>query len=63
MSGQRARIDALKAVLDKLPAEVHDPPKPARIDDVFDALAVAWSARRWVRGEAIIVGENPTFVY
>lgn len=38
------------------PAEVLSrTPRPARADDALDALAAAWSARRWLRGEALVL--------
>jgi predicted RNase H-like nuclease len=33
-----------------------DLPAGARFDDALDALAVAWTARRWVAGEALVFG-------
>jgi len=33
-----------------------DLPDGARLDDVLDALAAAWSAGRWARGEAEVLG-------
>ena len=30
----------------------------ARLDDVLDALAVAWSAQRWARGAAEVLGDE-----
>jgi predicted RNase H-like nuclease len=35
-----------------------DLPPGARLDDVLDALAVAWSARRWARGAAEVLGNE-----
>lgn len=33
-------------------------PRPARADDALDALACAWSAARWARGEALVLGDR-----
>ena len=44
----------LPGVLDAL-AEV---PARAGLDDALDALACAWVARRWVRGEATVLGDG-----
>ena len=33
-----------------------DLPAGARLDDALDALAAAWSARRWARGAAEVLG-------
>jgi predicted RNase H-like nuclease len=33
-----------------------DLPAGARFDDALDALAVAWTARRWAAGEAVVFG-------
>jgi predicted RNase H-like nuclease len=48
--GQAARVTALLGWLPHLALD--EVPRPARTEDALDALAVAWSARRWVRGEA-----------
>lgn len=32
-------------------------PRPARADDALDALACAWSALRWERGQAVELGD------
>jgi predicted RNase H-like nuclease len=32
-------------------------PRPARADDALDALACAWSALRWARGQAVELGD------
>jgi len=62
-TGQQDRVEALRSVLGPLPDAAVSPPAPARPDDALDALAVAWSTRRWALGEALIVGENPRFIY
>ena len=35
-------------------------PRPARaaVDDCLDALVCAWTAARWLRGEAVVLGEE-----
>ena len=33
-----------------------DPPASAALDDALDALACAWTALRWRRGEAEVLG-------
>jgi predicted RNase H-like nuclease len=48
--GRTARIAALQTWLPDL--RLADVPRPARTEDALDALAVAWSALRWWRGEA-----------
>ena len=53
--GAGQRIAALARFVD--PAEaLGDLPAGARLDDVLDALAAAWSAGRWARGEAEVLG-------
>lgn len=39
-----------------LPAGWPPAPKPARPDDALDALACAWTARRWLSGRAEVLG-------
>ncbi len=71
--GVRARVAALIAAFDGLRAAGLDDPvglvEPAEgapavpngrigVDDVLDALAVAWSARRFASGEALVLGEG-----
>jgi predicted RNase H-like nuclease len=41
-------------VLDLLEAA----PPVARLDDALDALACAWVAERWLRGDATVVGDG-----
>ncbi|MCX6462787.1 MAG: DUF429 domain-containing protein [Pseudonocardiales bacterium] len=53
--GAGQRIAALARWLDA-PAALADLPAGARLDDVLDALAAAWSARRWADGSAEILG-------
>lgn len=53
--GAGQRIAALARFLDPAVA-LADLPAGARLDDVLDALAAAWSAARWARGEAEVLG-------
>lgn len=53
--GAGQRIAALARWLD-VPAALADLPSGARLDDVLDALAAAWSARRWADGVAEVLG-------
>ncbi len=56
--GAGQRIAALGRWLDVATA-LGDLPPGARLDDVLDALAAAWSAARWARGEAEVLGGGP----
>ena len=51
--GALLRLRALEAALGPVPP---DPPVSAALDDALDALACAWTARRWARGEADVLG-------
>lgn len=53
--GQGQRITALAGWVDPVRAFA-DLPAGARLDDVLDALAAAWSAARWAAGCADVVG-------
>jgi len=53
--GAGQRIAALGRWVD-LAAALGDLPAGARLDDVLDALAAAWSARRWACGTAEVLG-------
>ncbi len=53
--GAGQRIAALARWLD-VAAALGDLPAGARMDDVLDALAAAWSARRWACGTAEVLG-------
>ena len=55
--GAGQRIAALATWVDPAVA-LGDLPAGARIDDVLDALAVAWSAARWARGTAEVLGDE-----
>ncbi|GAC1611693.1 MAG: DUF429 domain-containing protein [Mycobacteriales bacterium] len=53
-AGRAARSVALGAVLPAWPP----PPRPARTHDALDALVCSWTARRWLRGEAHVLGDG-----
>ena len=55
--GAGQRIAALARWLDPAVA-LADLPTGARLDDVLDALAAAWSAQRWASGVAEVLGEE-----
>jgi predicted RNase H-like nuclease len=55
--GAGQRIAALGRWLDVARA-LGDLPAGARLDDVLDALAAAWSAQRWAAGTAEVLGEE-----
>ena len=55
--GAGQRIAALARWVDPARA-LADLPVGARLDDVLDALAVAWSAARWADGAAEVIGEE-----
>ncbi len=51
--GALARVRALEGAFGPVPPEA---PVQAGLDDALDALACAWTARRWVTGEAEVLG-------
>ncbi|GEL20737.1 DUF429 domain-containing protein [Pseudonocardia asaccharolytica] len=53
--GAGQRIAALARWVDPAVA-LADLPTGARLDDLLDALACAWSAARWARGDAEVLG-------
>lgn len=56
--GERGAADRLRALSGWLAdpeAALAAAPRPARVDDALDALAVAWSARRWLLGQARVL--------
>ncbi|WP_338051692.1 DUF429 domain-containing protein [Pseudonocardia acidicola] len=55
--GAGQRIAALTRWVDPAAALVDLPPG-ARFDDVLDALAASWSAWRWARGVAEVIGDE-----
>jgi predicted RNase H-like nuclease len=56
--GRARRLAALTAVWPDVAALVSQAPRPAAPDDALDALACAWVARRWLRGEAVVLGDG-----
>ena len=57
VAGRKARLDVLRTWLPAL--ELPSPmPGRARPDDCLDALACAWTAARWLRGEAEVLGDE-----
>lgn len=55
--GAGQRIAALARWVDPAVA-LADLPAGARLDDVLDALAAAWTAQRWHHGEAQLLGDE-----
>lgn len=53
--GALQRLRALEAVLGPVPV---DAPAGAGLDDALDALACAWTAGRWLRGAAEVLGDD-----
>ncbi|HEU0102128.1 MAG TPA: DUF429 domain-containing protein [Mycobacteriales bacterium] len=51
--GALLRLRALEQALGPVPP---DAPAGAAVDDALDALACAWTALRWLRGEAEVLG-------
>ncbi|WP_460866698.1 DUF429 domain-containing protein [Rhodococcus aerolatus] len=56
--GQGQRVAALARWCDLAAGLADLPPGPA-LDDVLDAVACAWSARRWAAGTADVLGGEP----
>ena len=52
-AGALARVQLLTEVFGTLPTDV---PAQAGLDDCLDALVCAWTALRWLRGEAEVLG-------
>lgn len=57
--GYARRVAALATWLADPERTLASAPRPARADDAADALAVAWSARRWLYGTAMILPYDP----
>lgn len=53
--GIAARIAALQTWLPGVLGDLERVPAGPRLDDALDALAVAWTARRWVSGAATVL--------
>jgi len=51
--GRAERVEALRHVFGDVTALVEPPPPAASRDDVLDALAGAWTARRYVAGSSL----------
>ncbi|MDQ6648535.1 MAG: DUF429 domain-containing protein [Actinomycetota bacterium] len=58
-AGRAGRLEALACWLAGVSELVATRPRPARPDDALDALAAAWSALRWARGEAGVLPVVP----
>lgn len=58
LAGRLSRLEVLRTWLPdvQLPAPL---PGRAQPDDCLDALACAWTAQRWLRGEAEVLGGDP----
>ncbi len=56
--GAAARIAALQRWLPGVLDALREVPARARLDDALDALVVAWSASRWARGDARVLGDG-----
>ena len=60
-AGEAERLAALEAVFsnvrDAVETPIQGPPRPS-LDDLLDAAAAAWTARRIVLGEAVCLGEG-----
>jgi predicted RNase H-like nuclease len=57
-AGARARLDLLAGAGVHLPADL-GPAAVVPVDDVLDAAVAAWSARRYLRGEAVSFPDPP----
>lgn len=62
--GVAQRMTALSAFVDlpQLVDEIAALEDGPAMDDALDAVAAAWSARRWVTGEATLFGERPDLI-
>lgn len=56
-AGRRQRLAVLRTWLPRLELPVRRPGR-ATADDCLDALACAWTAQRWLRGEADVLGDE-----
>jgi predicted RNase H-like nuclease len=57
-AGVGVRLRLLQSWLPTVLDALADVPGRAGLDDALDALACAWVARRWVRGEATVLGDG-----
>ena len=55
--GAAERLDALESEFADLDAALH-PPRGAALDDLLDATAAAWTARRMAAGTAMALGQG-----
>jgi len=55
--GRVERIDALRDAFPRIDALLAAAPRGARPDDMLDACAAAWTARRMARGTAVVLGD------
>src|SRR4051794_25160789 len=58
--GITQRLDAVAAEWPDVRSLVAKAPAPAAVDDALDALACAVTARRWLTGGAIVLGDGST---
>jgi predicted RNase H-like nuclease len=56
--GVAARLRLLGAAHREVSGIVESRPRRIPVDDALDALACAWSAARWVRGQAAVLGDG-----
>lgn len=56
--GEAERTALLARVWPDVADIVAAAPRPARRDDALDALACAWVAQRWCRGESLVLGDG-----
>jgi predicted RNase H-like nuclease len=57
-TGAQQRLDALRGHFD---VELATAPRGVPVNDLLDALAVAWSIRRWQHGRAELMPAEPEF--
>lgn len=57
-TGRRQRLELLAEPFPVSGELLSAPLRGARPDDVLDAAAVAWTARRWLAGEALVIGDD-----
>lgn len=58
LGGQAERRDALRAQFAGFDELVRSTPRGAKADDVLDAFAAAWTARRMATGDALVLGDD-----
>jgi predicted RNase H-like nuclease len=56
--GAARRLAALGATVPDAGELVASAPSPATTDDALDALVLTWTARRWLRGEALMLTDG-----